>query len=120
MERASHLEEMRSYAAQNAQDQLDDLDALLARSDDWGLELNALELPTPVLNSGASTQSAPAYNLAGDHQARADVAHRRLAAGRETQRRFRERKKVHLYHLCSREALHLQIRCGHAGYTEMH
>ena len=66
--------------------QLDDLDALLAVSADWIVEPR---VPAPC--SGGSTKSVlPVQQNRSEEE-------RKLAVTRETQKRFRDRKKVHLF-----------------------
>lgn len=71
--------------------QLDDLDALLAVSADWIVEPLQVDLRVPAPCSGGSTKSAlPVQQSRSEEE-------RKLAVTRETQKRFRDRKKVHLF-----------------------
>ena len=70
--------------------QLDDLDALLAVPADWIVEPLPVDLRVPASCSGGSTESELPT------QQNKPEAERRLAVARASQKRFRERHKVHL------------------------
>ena len=90
--------------------QMDDLDAFMVLSDDWDLGplssaqlqlLDVVDAAAPGHNSRVSSNSGHAGQHAqagsldtGQQQPRATKDQRRLAVGRETQRRFRIRQKV--------------------------
>ena len=82
---------------------LDDLDALLGSPIDWGVEpLESTQLqhplernaPTPAPNSSGQSGGSNDHGQDTGQQRRVTKDDRRLAVGRETQKRFRLRQKL--------------------------
>ena len=92
MQPAPLLDELPSWSED---DRLGDLDALVSPASDWALNLS--DLAAPALHTGGSSvQTLGAEPNAGQQQQHKPVGQRKLVAGREAQKRFRQRNKVEI------------------------
>lgn len=89
MQHAPRLDDLPSWSED---DRLGDLDALVSPASDWALNLS--DLAAPALHTGGSVQALGAEPNAGQQRQIKPVGQRKLVAGREAQKRFRQRNKV--------------------------